>query len=112
MLERPNHRPKTILDIARCATIKCDHIYPNATKPVAAASVAAIPGEAIPLLGVGILMAGTAYELYETCESMKDLDELYAGLGMEDEVAGASADAMGTSTFARSVNKLYSAPIT
>ena len=57
-------------------------------------------------------MAGTAYELYETCESMKDLDELYAGLGMEDEVAGASADAMGTSTFARSVNKLYSAPIT
>lgn len=33
-------------------------------------------------------MAGTAYELYEACESMKDLDELYAGLGMADEVPG------------------------
>jgi len=58
------------------------------TKRVAAASVAAIPGEAIPFLGIGILVAGTAYELYEACESMKDLDELYAGLGMADEVPG------------------------
>ena len=33
-------------------------------------------------------MAGTAYELHEACERMKDLDELYAGLGMEDEVPG------------------------
>ena len=37
------------------------------TKRVAAASVAAIPGEAIPVLGVGLLVAGTAYELYEAC---------------------------------------------
>lgn len=58
------------------------------TKRVAAASVAAIPAEAIPFLGVGVLLAGTAYELYEACESMKDLDELYAGLGMADEVPG------------------------
>ena len=33
-------------------------------------------------------MAGTAYELYEACESMKDLDELYAGLGRANEVPG------------------------
>ena len=58
------------------------------TKRVAAASVAAIPAEAIPFLGVGVLVAGTAYELYEACESMKDLDELYAGLGMADELPG------------------------
>ena len=58
------------------------------TKRVAAASVAAIPAEAIPFLGVGVLVAGTAYDLYEACESMKDLDELYAGLGMADEVPG------------------------
>jgi hypothetical protein len=31
---------------------------------------------------------GTAYELYEACENMKDLDELYAGLVMENEVPG------------------------
>ena len=41
------------------------------TKRVAAASVAAIPAETIPFLGVGVLVAGTAYELYEACESMK-----------------------------------------
>lgn len=58
------------------------------TKRVAVASVTAIPAEAIPLLGVGVLVAGTAYELYEACESMKDLEEFYAGLGMEDEVPG------------------------
>lgn len=58
------------------------------TKRVAAASVAAIPAEAVPFLGIGVLVAGTAYELYEACESMRDLDELYAGLGMEDEVPG------------------------
>ena len=33
-------------------------------------------------------MAGTAYELYEACESMKDLSELYAGLDMEDDLPG------------------------
>ena len=33
-------------------------------------------------------MAGTAYELYEACESIKDSDELYAGLGMTGEVPG------------------------
>jgi hypothetical protein len=58
------------------------------TARVAAASIASVPGVAIPLLGVGILVAGTAYEWYEACESMKDLDALYAGLGMADEVPG------------------------
>ena len=33
-------------------------------------------------------LMGTAYELYEACENMKDLDELYAGLVMENEVPG------------------------
>ncbi len=47
------------------------------TKRVTAVSDAAIPGEAIPFLGVGILLAGTAYELHEACVNMKDLDEVY-----------------------------------
>ena len=47
--------------------------------------MAAIPGEAIPLLGVTLLIAGTSYELYEACNSMKDLDELYSDMGMADE---------------------------
>jgi hypothetical protein len=55
------------------------------TKRVAAESIAAIPGEAIPFLGVTLLIAGTSYELYEACNSMKDLDELYSDMGMADE---------------------------
>ena len=72
----------------KAATRKFGNRLTARTKRVAAASVAAIPAEAIPLLGVGLLVAGTAYELYEACESMKDLDELYAGLDMEDELPG------------------------
>jgi hypothetical protein len=54
------------------------------TKRVATASVAAIPVETIPLLGSTLLIAGTSYELYAACESMKDLDELYSDMGMSD----------------------------
>jgi hypothetical protein len=55
------------------------------TKRVAASSVAAIPGEAIPFLGIPLLIGGTTYELYEACNSMKDLDELYSDMGIVDE---------------------------
>ena len=47
------------------------------TKRVAAKSIAAIPAEAIPFLGVAVLIADTGYELYAACETMRDLDELY-----------------------------------
>jgi hypothetical protein len=56
------------------------------TKRVAAASVAAIPGEAIPFIGLSVLIAGTLYELHAACDSMNDLDELYSDLGMADKV--------------------------
>ena len=55
------------------------------TKRVAAESIAAIPGEAIPFFGITLLVAGTGYELYEACNSIKDLDRLYSDMGMEDE---------------------------
>ena len=50
--------------------------------------MAAIPAESLPIIGISVLVAATAYELYEACESMRDLDDLYAGLGMEDDVPG------------------------
>ena len=55
------------------------------TKRVAAESIAAIPGKAIPFFGITLLVAGTSYELYEACQSIQDLDLLYADMGMEDE---------------------------
>lgn len=54
------------------------------TKRVAAKSIAAIPAESIPFLGVAVLIADTSYELYAACETVSDLDQLYADLGIED----------------------------
>jgi hypothetical protein len=33
-----------------------------------------------------VLIADTGYELYAACETITDLDQLYSGLGMADEV--------------------------
>jgi hypothetical protein len=60
------------------------------TKRVAAKSIAAIPAESIPFIGVAVLIADTGYELHAACESVRDLDQLYLDLdlGMEGEVPG------------------------
>ena len=47
------------------------------TRRIAAASLAAIPAESIPLIGVSVLIAGMAYELYAACQSLRDLEQLY-----------------------------------
>jgi hypothetical protein len=56
------------------------------TKRVAAKSIAAIPAESIPFIGVAVLIADTGYELYAACETVRDLNELYTKLGLEEEV--------------------------
>jgi len=48
-------------------------------------SIAAIPAESIPFIGVAVLIADTGYELYAAYETITDLDQLYSGLGMADE---------------------------
>jgi hypothetical protein len=55
------------------------------TKRVAAKSIAAIPAESIPFIGVAVLIADTGYELYAACETIWDLDVLYSDMGMRDE---------------------------
>lgn len=56
------------------------------TRRVAAKSIAAIPAESIPFIGVAVLIADTGYELYAACETVRDLDQLYSDLGMNTEV--------------------------
>ena len=55
-------------------------------KRVAAKSIAAIPAESIPFFGVAVIIADTGYELYAACETVRDLDQLYVELRMEDVV--------------------------
>jgi hypothetical protein len=58
------------------------------TTRVAAKSIAPIPAESIPFIGVAVLIADTGYELYAACETLRDLDQLYSDLGMVDETPG------------------------
>ncbi len=69
----------------RVATRKFGTRLASRTKRVAAKSIAAIPAESIPFIGVAVLIADTGYELYEACETVRDLDELYSDIGMADE---------------------------
>ena len=71
--------------IRKAATRKFGTRLATRTKRVAAKSIAAIPAESIPFIGVAVLIADTGYELYAACESMRDLDQLYSDLGMNDE---------------------------
>jgi hypothetical protein len=75
----------------KAATRKFANRLATRTKRVAAKSIAAIPAESIPFIGVAVIVADTGYELYAACETVRDLDQLYADLGMADE---APEDAM------------------
>ena len=70
----------------KAATMRFGTRLVSRTKRVAAKSIAAIPAEAIPFLGVAVLIADTGYELYAACETVRDLDQLYEDLGMAGEV--------------------------
>jgi hypothetical protein len=69
----------------KTATRKFGNRLASRTKRVAAKSIAAIPAESIPFIGVAVLIADTGYELYAACETIWDLDVLYSDMGMVDE---------------------------
>ena len=69
----------------KAATRKFGTRLSTRTKRVAAKSIAAIPAESIPFIGVAVLFADTGYELYSACETVRDLDQLHSDLGMADE---------------------------
>ena len=72
--------------IRKATTRKFGTRLASRTKRVAAKSIAAIPAESIPFIGVAVPIADTGYELYAACETVRDLDQLYSDLGMADEV--------------------------
>jgi hypothetical protein len=43
---------------------------------------------------VAVLIADTGYELYAACETVRDLDQLYADLGMAEEVPDDAMDSV------------------
>jgi hypothetical protein len=77
-------RNKTIKN-RKVATRKFGTKVTKRTKKLVATTLAEIPGEAIPLLGIPILIAATAYEITLACENLDDLEQLYSDMGMVDE---------------------------
>lgn len=52
----------------------------NATR-----NLSSVPGEAIPIAGVAIVIGVTAWDLYDACETLKDLNELNSAFGHSQE---------------------------
>jgi hypothetical protein len=77
--------------IINSAEVFCTRLATR-TKRVAAKSIAAIPAESIPFIGVAVLIADTGYELYAACETVRELDQLYVDLGMPDDVLHSICD--------------------
>jgi len=76
---------KKITKNRKVATRKFGTKVAKRTKKLVATTLAEIPGEAIPLLGIPILLAATAYEIKLACKNLDDLDQLYSNMGMADE---------------------------
>lgn len=56
------------------------------TARTTAKSIASIPLEAIPYIGVATILGMTAYEIKSACDNKKDMDNLYNELGfLNDE---------------------------
>ena len=77
-------KQKAVTANRKVATRKFGTRLATRTKRVAAKSIAAIPAESVPFIGVAVLIADTGYELWAACETVRDLDELYSDLGMAD----------------------------
>jgi len=56
---------------------------------VAAANLAAMPLEAVPLVGVATIVGTTAFEMTQLCATARDAADLRRGLGLETGQAGA-----------------------
>jgi len=50
------------------------------TAKVAVSNVGSMAGEGIPLWGIAVIVGATSYEVYSSCETMKDLQELSSAL--------------------------------
>jgi hypothetical protein len=47
-------------------------------------NLSSIPSEAIPYLGIAVVLAVTASDIKDACSNMKDIDEMISTLGLKD----------------------------
>ncbi|WP_439100250.1 hypothetical protein [Congregibacter sp.] len=79
------------------------------TKRVAARGIAAIPAESLPYIGAAVVVSSMVYELYEACETLRELDTLYTDLGLAETVPD---DAMRSLCNPPPLDELFGNPLT
>ena len=50
-------------------------------------NIASMPGEAIPWIGTSVIVGVTAYEIYDLCETIKDMNELKKAFNPSDSLS-------------------------
>lgn len=58
------------------AVQKASRRMANRTVVGARRNIASLPGESIPLIGTALIVGVTAWDIYDSCENLKDLNEL------------------------------------
>lgn len=56
------------------------------TTIAASRNIASIPGQAIPLVGTGLIIGVTTWDIYDYCENLKDIKELNNVIGQQVNV--------------------------
>ncbi len=84
-LRDENRRLKDRLESQRTAIADVGKGAAQRSKRLAMHNVAEMTLGALPVGGLTILIAGTAWELSQLCEGMKEMDSLYLQLEIEDE---------------------------
>lgn len=86
---------KTIKASSRANNTKVKSISKRITTRTlrrAARNAAQVPVESIPYLGIGIIVAGTALDIKESCDSISDMNEILATLGVEPDKDSAGGE--------------------
>lgn len=90
---RATNAAKTKTIAAKTRTIKANNAAVKSiggqvtrrTMKSAAINVAAIPFESVPWVGAGVIAVVTGIELHMTCDNIKDMNQIYASMGIQPE---------------------------
>ncbi|WP_273522877.1 hypothetical protein [Rhodosalinus sediminis] len=73
-------------------------------------NIASIPGEALPFIGIAVVVAATTWELRDACKTMEDLHELDVSLNPDRAIESGDVCGMEIPTAAEVRDKVFASP--
>ena len=73
-------------------------------------NIASIPGEALPFIGIAVVVAATTWEWRDTCDTMEDLHELDVALNPDRAIESGEVCGMRVPTAAEVRDKVFASP--